>query len=110
VFPWELSLNASYSYAKPFAAQPASEQFNISVAGSLQLTRTWSVAGGFAYDVISRALNGINIRITKQLHCWSLSFVWYPVGINSGFYLVLNPIASVLRDLKIEKRSTPVFQ
>ena len=110
VFPWELSLNASYSYAKPFAAQPASEQFNISVAGSLQLTRTWSAAGGFAYDVISRALNGINIRITKQLHCWSLSFVWYPVGINSGFYLVLNPIASVLRDLKIEKRSTPVFQ
>lgn len=110
VFPWQLTLNASYSYARPFAAQPATKQFNLSVAGSVQLTRTWNLAGGFAYDALSRALSGINIRITKQLHCWALSFVWYPIGINSGFYLVLNPIASVLRDLKIEKRSTPVFQ
>ncbi|KXB98508.1 MAG: hypothetical protein AA908_03765 [Chlorobi bacterium NICIL-2] len=109
-FPWELTLNASYSYSRPFAAQPATEQFNLSVAGSVQLTRTWNIAGGFAYDALSRSLSGINVRITKQLHCWALSFVWYPVGINSGFYLVLNPIASVLRDLKIEKRSTPVFQ
>ncbi|MCX8051413.1 MAG: putative LPS assembly protein LptD [Chlorobi bacterium] len=109
-FPWDVTLNASYSYSRPFEALPASEQFNLSAAMNVQLTRTWNASCGFAYDAISRTLSGINIRITKQLHCWALSFVWYPVGINSGFYLVLNPIASVLRDLKIEKRSTPVFQ
>ncbi|MCX7929216.1 MAG: putative LPS assembly protein LptD [Chlorobi bacterium] len=108
--PWSVTLNASYFYSRPFEAMPATEQFNMSASMNLQLTRTWNASGGFAYDILSGALSGINIRITKQLHCWALSFVWYPVGINSGFYLVLNPIASVLRDLRIEKRSTPVFQ
>ncbi len=110
VFPWDVTINVSYTYSRPFEALPASEQFNLSIAGNVQLTRTWNVSGGFAYDVINRVLSGVNIRVTKQLHCWALSFVWYPIGINSGFYLVLNPTASVLRDLKIEKRSTPVFQ
>ncbi len=110
VFPWDMTINVSYTYSRPFEALPASEQFNLSVSGNLQLTRTWNVAGGFAYDVVNRVLSGVNIRVTKQLHCWALSFVWYPIGINSGFYLVLNPVANVLRDLKIEKRSTPVFQ
>lgn len=110
LFPWDVTLNMSYSYSKPFAALPASEQFAMSVAGNLRLTQTWNASAGFAYDVLRRELSGINIRITKQLHCWALSFVWYPVGINSGFYLVLNPVAAVLRDLRIEKRSTPIFQ
>lgn len=109
-FPWDVTLNVSYSYSKPFAALPASEQFAMSAAGNVRLTQTWNAAVGFAYDVLRRELSGINIRITKQLHCWALSFVWYPVGINSGFYLVLNPVAAVLRDLRIEKRSTPIFQ
>ncbi|MCS6999936.1 MAG: putative LPS assembly protein LptD [Candidatus Kapabacteria bacterium] len=110
VFPWDVTLNVSYSYSRPFEALPPTEQFNLSAAMNVQLTQTWNVSAGFAYDVFRRDLNGINIRITKQLHCWAMSFVWYPVGINSGFYLVLNPIASVLRDLRIEKRSTPIFQ
>lgn len=110
VFPWNVTLNVSYTYSRPFEAQPATEQFNLSASGSLQVTQTWNVSGGFAYDILNRSVSGLNIRITKQLHCWALSFVWYPTGINSGFYLVLNPVANVLRDLKIEKRSTPIFQ
>lgn len=110
LFPWNVTLNVSYTYSRPFEGLPATEQFNLSASGSLQLTQTWNIAGGFAYDVLGRGLSGVNIRVSKQLHCWALSFVWYPIGINSGFYLVLNPVASVLRDLKIEKRSTPIFQ
>lgn len=108
--PWNITLNASYRYSRLFQALPAQQQLDMSAQFNLSLTSTWSISGGASYDALNGALSGINITVSKQLHCWMFQAVLYPIGINRGFYIVINPIARVLSDLKIEKRSTPIFR
>mgnify|MGYP000994955998 CR=1 FL=1 len=62
------------------------------------------------YDVVSKNFNNTTFNITKDLHCWSLTARWYPIGINQGFYLRFGIKASQLRDLQIEKQSSPLFR
>lgn len=107
-FPWTLSLSLRYLYSKPYN-HIKNETIDLTANFSFRLTETWMITGGAQFNFVSKELIVPNFNITKDLHCWQFNFTWYPIGINSGFYLMFGIKAPQLQDLKIEKRSSPFF-
>lgn len=107
--PWNVNLGLNYSYNK-LAVFRSQESFSINTTASFDLTKSWKFNFDAIYDVVSKNFNNTTFNITKDLHCWSLTARWYPIGINQGFYLRFGIKASQLRDLQIEKQSSPLFR
>ncbi|MCX7909367.1 MAG: putative LPS assembly protein LptD [Ignavibacteria bacterium] len=105
---WSLSFDVNYNYRRDFVNQK-SQSLNISLDASFKLTPTWNVFLSTQFDAINKEIVSPVIRINKDLHCWDLAFTWYPYGSFTGFYFRFGIKSSVLRDLKIEKRSSPLY-
>jgi len=45
-----------------------------------------------------------NIGITRDLHCWTMSFNWVPNGTLKMWNFTIRVKSSVLADLKYERR------
>jgi hypothetical protein len=67
--PWNLNLGLSYS--KNQSGQSSS---TLRVGWDIQLTDNWRIDYSTIYDVESRGLDGQNFGITRDLHCWEMSF------------------------------------
>lgn len=107
-FPWTLSLSLRYLFSNSLK-HIKNETIDLTANFSLRLTETWMITGGAQFNFVSKELIVPNFNITKDLHCWQFNFTWYPIGINNGFYLMFGIKAPQLKDLKIEKRSSPFF-
>ena len=106
--PWSLNLGVYFSYSSPLANQ-ITRSLNMQIGFTFKLTPTWNITGNSSFDVLKRDLLSPSINITKDLHCWSLAFDWYPIGANRGFYLRFGAKAPSLQDLKLEKRNNPLY-
>jgi hypothetical protein len=105
---WNCNLDLNYNYNN--------QQLNVrthsllaTISFSLNPTQTWAIRVSGQYDIINRELLSPVININKDLHCWDLTFIWYPIGLNRGFYFRFGIKSSILRDLKIERRSSPIY-
>lgn len=107
--PWHINLTATLAYYSPIGAA-ISRRVDISGDFGLAPTPTWKIGGRFNFDAVAGNFFMQSINITKDLHCWNLTFDWTPSGINSGFYLRFGIKASQLQDLKLEKRANPVYR
>ncbi|MGC8747634.1 MAG: putative LPS assembly protein LptD [Candidatus Kapaibacteriota bacterium] len=105
---WSLSIDVNYNYRRDFVNQK-SETLNLSLDASVKLTPTWNIFISTQYDAFKKEIISPVIRINKDLHCWEMSFTWYPYGTFTGFYFRFGIKSSILRDLKIEKRSSPLY-
>lgn len=107
--PWNVNLGLNYSFNK-LSVNRSNESFSINMNSSFDLTKSWRFSFDAIYDVINKNFNNTTINITKDLHCWSLQARWYPIGFNQGFYLRFGIKAAQLRDLQLEKQSSPLFR
>ncbi len=105
---WSLSFDLNYNYRRDIINQK-SQSLNLSIDASLKLTPTWNIFISTQFDAINREIVSPVIRINKDLHCWDLAFTWYPYGTFTGFYFRFGIKSSILRDLKLEKRSSPLY-
>jgi len=108
--PWNISGNLNYTYNKFSAFRDAQKSLNLSGNFQIRLTTTWDIGTGFNYDFINSVFGANTVNITKQIHCWALSFTWTPSGPYTGYYLRFGASASLLQDLQLEKRSSPIFR
>ncbi len=108
--PWNLSLNYNMrivqdkfneekmDFDKKFTA-------DVSLNGNIQLTSKWSVNFSTGYNLDRKEISHTNVRINRNLHCWSMSFNLVPVGAYKSYFFTIGVNSSMLRDLKYEKRS-----
>ncbi|MBP2680508.1 MAG: LPS-assembly protein LptD, partial [Candidatus Krumholzibacteriota bacterium] len=68
--PWDLSLSFSYSNSKG-APDPNS---TLNIGGGFTLTKGWKLTYRSSYNVISREFLGDYFGVTRDLHCWEMSF------------------------------------
>lgn len=65
---------------------------NISLSGSIQLNSKWSLdLGNISYDFPSKSLVYPDIGLTRDLHCWTLSFRWQPDRGTYSFLIGAKP-------------------
>jgi hypothetical protein len=103
--PWRVAMDLRFQYNRP-TMNRIDRSLSLNTTFSFQLTPTWNFDGSAQYDFINKKLLAPSFTIHKTLHCWDLSFNWYP---GYGYYLRFGILAPTLRDLKIDKRNSPIY-
>ena len=107
--PWSINLGLTFSYNRA-TLDRISRRLDLNTSFNFTLADTWKASTGFQYDFINEKLITPQLNLTKDFHCWDLTASWYPTGYNAGFYLRFGIKSAQLRDMKIEKRDSPIFR
>lgn len=100
--PWSLNISYGLSYSKSGIKTPVRQ--SLSFNGFLTLTKKMNITYTSGYDFVGKQITMTNIGITRDLHCWDMSFNWVPNGSMKMWNFTLRVKASVLSDLKYERR------
>ena len=100
--PWSMRVNYNFTYSK-LAFKPTISQ-TLSVSGTLTLTKKMGITYTSGYDFKAKEITMTNIGITRDLHCWEMSFNWVPNGTLKMWNFTIRVKANVLRDLKYDRR------
>lgn len=106
--PWNLNVSYQWSYTKTGLA-PKQTVSSATFNGDLSLTQKWKFTFSSGYDFAQKVITYTNIGITRNLHCWDMSFNWTPAaqGARANTYSFdLYVKSAILKDLKISRRRT----
>lgn len=107
---WNLSFNYSVNYAYSQELERKKNEFkrklthNFSLNGSIQPTKNWNFTFNTSYDFDQKKFAYLNCTLTRNLHCWSISASFIPIGPYKSYFVSLRASSSMLQDLKYEKR------
>ncbi|MBP6230463.1 MAG: LPS-assembly protein LptD [Paludibacteraceae bacterium] len=110
--PWSLSVNYSmrYAYANFNTAIMEYDRdlsHDVSVSGNVQFTENWRFTASSYYNVNTNEWSYVNCSVSRDLHCWSMSASFVPVGLYKSYNFMIGIKSSLLRDIKYEKQSNP---
>ena len=110
--PWQVNFNYSFrliqdkfdKQSMSYTLKPTSD---INMTGNISLTPTWKIGFSTGYNFDLKEVTQTNMLISKDLHCWNMSFNIVPTGKYQSYFFSIRVNSSVLQDLKYEKRSSP---
>jgi lipopolysaccharide assembly outer membrane protein LptD (OstA) len=108
--PWDLTFNYSFSYTGirryPDYVMEKTETIvqTLGVSGNVSLTPKWKIGFMTGWDFESSDLSYTSISIYRDLHCWEMRFNWIPIGYQKSWNFSINAKASLLQDLKLNKK------
>jgi hypothetical protein len=100
--PWTFNVRYNLYYTKPGLVSNLSQ--TLSFDGNMTLTKKTTVNFTSGYDFARKEITMTRIGINRDLHCWEMSFNWIPNGTMKSWDFTLRVKASVLQDLKYERR------
>lgn len=106
--PWNLGFNYTVSYsASPTNNGTTGYQKNITqtlgINGSVTILPKMGITFQGGYDFQAKELTPASITITRDLHCWQMSFAWVPFGHYQSWSFNIGVKAASLADLKYDK-------
>lgn len=101
--PWNLSFSYNLSYSKPLNTPSVTQ--TLSFNGSVNLTSKFGITFSGGYDFESNSLTPGTFNMTRDLHCWQMTFSWIPVGFRKSWSFTIRVKSGMLSDLKYEKSS-----
>lgn len=110
---WNISMNYSlrYGYGKEFDKEKMEYKgrltHNFGLSGSLQPTKNWNFTFNTDYNFDAKKFTSVNCTLTRNLHCWSMSASFIPIGPYKSYNFSIRANSSLLQDLKYEQRSSP---
>ncbi len=109
---WNLSFNYSLRYGYgdfDFDKLEYKGQLthSLGISGALQPTKNWNFTFNTDYNFDLKKLTYVNCTLTRDLHCWSMSASFIPIGPYKSYNFIIRANSSLLQDLKYEQRSSP---
>ena len=109
---WNLSFNYSLRYGygdfnKERMEYDGRLTHNFGLSGSIQPTKNWNMTFNTDYNFDMKKFTNINCTLTRNLHCWSMSASFIPIGPYKSYNFTIRANSSMLQDLKYEQRSSP---
>ena len=109
--PWNIGFNYVISYGISYVDNGTTGfKRNVSQTigfnGSVNLTPKTGISFTTGFDIQNRKLTTTSISITRDLHCWQMSFVWIPFGTHKSWSFNIGVKAASLADLKYDKSQT----
>ncbi len=101
--PWNLTFNYNFSYSKPGLTSSITQTLNFN--GSINLTSKFGLDFNGGFDFESMKLTPGSVTLTRDLHCWQMSFTWVPIGFRKSWNFNIRVKSGMLSDLKYEKSS-----
>ncbi|MCF0206395.1 MAG: LPS-assembly protein LptD, partial [Bacteroidales bacterium] len=100
--PWNVRFSYTFRYSKPY--EKASITQTINMSGDLNITKKWKVSVTTGFDIEAKKMSATTIDIYRDLHCWEMSLHIVPFGQHKSYAFQINVKASMLQDLKLNKR------
>lgn len=109
--PWSLTFNYSVNYGYGSFDYDKMEYSgkwtqNLSFSGNIRPTTNWNFSLSGSYNFDQHKIAYMNCSVTRDLHCFSLSASFIPVGPYKSFNFHIAVKSSMLKDLKYDKRSS----
>lgn len=109
-FPWSLSVNYSVSYGYGEFDYNKMEykgrwNQNLSFNGNIRPTKAWNFSFSASYDFNAHKLAYMNCTISRDIHCFTMSASFVPVGPYKSYNFHIAVKSSLLKDLKYDQRS-----
>ena len=92
--PWNISISYNLTYSKP------------SPSGDLSLTPKGKLTFQSGYDIKNKEVTSTSFSVTRDLHCWEMTFNCMPFGQHQSYNFEIHVRSSLLRDLKLTKRDS----
>ena len=100
--PWTLNLSYSLNYYKSGLKSNISQ--TLSFSGNVSITKKMSMTYTSGYDFTGKKITMTQIGMKRDLHCWEMNLNWVPNGSMQMWNFTIRVKASVLGDLKYERR------
>ena len=110
-FPWSLTFNYSLNYGygefdyKRMEYKGKWTQ-NLSLNGNVRPTKNWSLSMSASYNFDLHKIAYMNCSISREMHCFSMSASFVPVGPYKSYSFHIAVKSSILSDVKYDKRSS----
>ncbi|WP_298533808.1 putative LPS assembly protein LptD [uncultured Algibacter sp.] len=101
--PWSLRLAYAVNYSNTRRQNEISSH-SLMFSGDIQLTEKWSIGGSSGYDFKNAGFTPTQLRFARDLQSWRMNFSWTPFGTYKSWNFFIGIKASMLQDLKYEKR------
>ncbi len=101
--PWNFNLSYNLNYSNRRLEQKITRNF-MSLGGDLELTDNWKIGSQLNYSIRQNQFQPTTVRVSRDLHCWEMSFEWSPFSDRSFYLFNIKPKSSVLSDLKYQQR------
>ncbi len=100
---WSANVSLKYNLSR---SNPAikTESFWMSLNMKVNLSSKWKIGWRGNFDLLDKKIVSQDFQVTRDLHCWQLSFSWTPGGYGKQYNLTINVKSPTLRDLKYEER------
>lgn len=110
-FPWSLTVNYSVSYGYGsfnYKKMEYNGRFtqNLSFSGNIRPTKNWNIGFSASYNFDTHKLAYMNCNISRDLHCFTMSASFVPVGPYKSYNFHIAVKSSMLSDVKYDKRSS----
>jgi len=103
--PWNLNMNYTIAYNKNNLPSSEVEPIqSLNFSGNIKITKKWKIGFRSGYDFKEKELTYSSVDVYRDLHCWEMLFNWIPIGFHKSYTLTIRVKASVLKDLKLEKK------
>jgi hypothetical protein len=100
--PWSFNVSYSLNYSKTSIKSTVSQ--TLSFNGNVTLTKKMAITYTSGYDFTGKQITMTQIGISRDLHCWEMNLNWVPNGTMRMWNFTIRVKASVLGDLKYERR------
>jgi hypothetical protein len=112
--PWKVSFSHVYSIlANTDRSIESPEKYvqlqTLMMNGDIGFTKNWKISGNVNVDLNDTKVTNMRLSLSRNMHCWALSFNWTPLGGNKSFMLSLRNTSTIFQDAKIDIRKPPVF-
>ena len=109
-FPWSVSVNYSVSYGYGdfnYEKMRWNGRWNqnLSINGNVRPTKNWNFSFSASYDFQAHKIAYMNCSISRDLHCFTMSASFVPVGPYKSYNFHIAVKSSLLKDLKYDQRS-----
>lgn len=106
--PWNLGFNYTVNYSVSYTNNGTTGYKRnitqtIGFNGSINITPKMGLTFQGGYDIMKNKLTTSSISITRDLHCWQMSFTWIPFGYHKSWSFNIGVKAASLSDLKYDK-------
>lgn len=99
--PWNFGFNYSVSYTNNGIKKNITQTLGFN--GSVNLTPKWGLTFNGGFDFENKKFTPGTFNLTRDLHCWQMTFAWTPIGTARGWSFHIGVKSSMLADLKYDK-------
>lgn len=106
--PWNFGFNYAINYSISYVnngttGYKKNVTQTIGFNGSINLTPKTGITFQGGYDIMKNKLTTSSISISRDLHCWQMSFSWIPFGYHRSWSFNIGVKSASLADLKYDK-------